>query len=230
MSEKTIGPFFGEWRWLSNFWPVEVEFEGLIYPSTEHAYQSAKTLNTAARVRIASAATPGKAKRFGRLVELRPDWDDVKVEVMLALTREKFKDPELRQKLLDTYPHHLVELNTWGDTFWGVCKKTGKGDNMLGEVLMLVREELVAANKKKDALKQVTSSPIKYEFIVLHEGWEMDNTGWVTEDGRVWLTSHGTPYPAPMAELDELIDRTERSLIGLKIAREKQAICFKENG
>lgn len=129
----------GNFKWLSNFYMVEVELDGETYPSTEHAYQAAKTLLPAERCEIREAPTCGKAKRLGQKVELRPDWESYKLQVMRDLLRQKFAVPELRQKLLATGDQHLVEQNTWDDHFWGVCH--GRGLNHLGRILMDVREE-----------------------------------------------------------------------------------------
>jgi ribA/ribD-fused uncharacterized protein len=129
----------GNFKWLSNFYMVEVEYDGEIYPSTEHAYQAAKTMLPAERREIQTASTCGKSKRLGQKVKLRPDWEEIKVEVMRDLLRQKFAQPDLRQKLLATGDQHLVEGNTWEDYFWGVCN--GRGLNHLGRLLMDVREE-----------------------------------------------------------------------------------------
>lgn len=136
-----ITKFQGKTRWLSNFWPVEVEFEGDIYQTTEAAYQAAKTNDPDEREKIRLAATPNKARRLGQSVAIRPDWDDVKVGVMLDLTRKKFQDPALREMLIQTGRQHLVEGNTWGDKFWGVSD--GEGENHLGRILMDVRAEIM---------------------------------------------------------------------------------------
>jgi len=135
-----IDSFKDEYRFLSNFWPAEVRFEGLQYPSVEHAYQAAKTEDPKERVDVQSCTTPGKAKRQGRKVTMRSDWDDVKVDIMEHLLYEKFAHPELRDRLLQTGTQGLVEGNTWGDTFWGVSG--GKGENHLGRILMKIRKDL----------------------------------------------------------------------------------------
>jgi hypothetical protein len=138
-----IKEFQGQFRWLSNFWFVNggIEYEGVIYPTVEHAFQAAKTLDPNERQAVRSAASPGKAKRVGRRVTMRPDWHLVKLEIMEDLVRQKFtNDPELRKKLLRTGNKPIQEGNTWGDTFWGVCR--GKGKNHLGRIIMKVREEL----------------------------------------------------------------------------------------
>jgi ribA/ribD-fused uncharacterized protein len=137
-----ISSFFGEYRFLSNFEtsPHGIPYEGLAYPTVEHAYQAAKTLNQAQRVRICNLPTPGQAKRAGRHLDLREDWEEVKVSVMRTLLEEKFTDPGHRMKLLETGDAVLVEGNTWGDTFWGVCE--GKGKNVLGRLLMALRSKL----------------------------------------------------------------------------------------
>ena len=139
-SPNPISEFQGEHRFLSNFWPAEIEFEGIRYPSVEHAYQAAKSLNQEDRIRIAAMPDPAEAKRAGRALALRPDWETAKFEVMAICVRAKFTThPDLRAKLLATGNAELVEGNTWGDRVWGVYE--GRGENRLGKILMRVREE-----------------------------------------------------------------------------------------
>jgi ribA/ribD-fused uncharacterized protein len=136
-----IGEFQGKYRFLSNFWPAEVEFEGIAYPSAEHAYQSAKTLDRGERERIAKITDAGEAKKAGRALKLRDDWEQVKFDVMEQCVRNKFtRNAELREKLLATGGAELIEGNTWGDRVWGVYQ--GQGENRLGKILMKVRDEL----------------------------------------------------------------------------------------
>lgn len=136
-----IAQFQNEYRFLSNFYPAIVEFEGITYPTVEHAYQSAKTLDMNERKRIAALPTPADAKREGRKLKLREDWDRVKFDVMEQCVRYKFTyDAELREKLLATGDALLEEGNDWGDQIWGVVN--GVGENRLGKILMKVRGEL----------------------------------------------------------------------------------------
>lgn len=137
----------GRYSWLSNFWPVEVILDYLSYPSVEHAYQASKTLNALDREQIRIAETPGIAKRLGKLVIIRPGWGDMKISVMEELLRQKFSDPGLAEKLMETYPLIIEEGNSWGDRFWGVYK--GKGKNHLGRLLMQVRSELLEKKRGK---------------------------------------------------------------------------------
>ena len=149
-----IPEFQGEYRFLSNFWPAEVRFEGLIYPSSEHAYQAAKSLDPAERKRIAALPTPSAAKKAGAALKLRPNWDTEKFNVMETVVRDKFtRHADLRVKLLATGDAELIEGNTWGDRTWGVFE--GKGENRLGKILMKIRAELRAAS----ATKPATSAP-----------------------------------------------------------------------
>lgn len=136
-----IANFFGEYRFLSNFWYCDVQLDGVTYPSVEHAYQAAKTLCLGQRATIREAATPAAAKRLGKRVTMRPDWDQEKRTVMAGLCWQKFQYPDLREKLIATAPRDLIEGNTWGDVFWGVCR--GKGHNYLGIILMNIRRELM---------------------------------------------------------------------------------------
>jgi ribA/ribD-fused uncharacterized protein len=137
-----IDSFQGEYRFLSNFWPAVVEYEGITYPSIEHAYQAAKTLDRNERRRIAAIVEPGDAKRAGRaLPNQRKDWEQVKLRVMEDCVRYKFTHhADLRDKLLATGDAELIEGNTWNDRFWGVCD--GQGENHLGKILMKIRAEL----------------------------------------------------------------------------------------
>lgn len=138
-----IDSFAGEYRFLSNFWACSVWFEGKYYPSSEHAYQAAKTQDESIRDYIAELKA-GQAKRFGKELKLRKDWEFVKDYMMLQILRDKFstENSELRKLLYHTGHQELIEGNTWGDTYWGVCN--GVGENKLGKMLMLVREELNA--------------------------------------------------------------------------------------
>lgn len=140
MAESVIGPFQGELRWLSNFWPALVMLDGHLYPTVEHAYVAAKTTDPVIRKVIQTTDKPGEVKRLGRQFDLREDWNDIKLQVMEDLLWQKFQDPELKAKLLATGDIPIVEINTWNDTFWGQCK--GKGQNHLGKLLMKIRETL----------------------------------------------------------------------------------------
>lgn len=134
--------FNGENSFLSNFHPSTIRTPRLIYPTVEHFFQAHKTLDLFEHTRIASRPSPGAAKKEGRNVELRQDWEDVKDEIMRTALRLKFiQSPDLWQKLVSTGGSYLEETNHWDDTYWGVCN--GKGLNMLGHLLMQVREELI---------------------------------------------------------------------------------------
>lgn len=134
-----ITSFHGKYEFLSNFFPVVVEFEGMKYPSAEHAYVAAKTIDLNLRKKISKIDGAGKVKRYGRKMELRPDWNSVKIEVMTRILESKFSDKRLEKMLSDTKPHELVEGNTWNDTFWGECP-IGEGHNYLGKILMEIRD------------------------------------------------------------------------------------------
>jgi hypothetical protein len=137
----TIDRFTGDYDFLSNFHPSPIDVDGILYPTVEHAFQAAKTSIPEEKQALAETATPGSAKRLGRKVQLRSDWEQVKVGIMEELVRLKFTThPDLREQLLATGDAELVEGNNWNDRFWGVCR--GKGQNQLGKILMKVRSEL----------------------------------------------------------------------------------------
>lgn len=143
-----INKFDGQYAFLSNFYssPITPWIDNITYPTVEHAFQAMKSFNPSERKMIAAAPTPGKAKSMGRHVELRPDWRTVRTSIMEDALIEKFKDPQLRQKLLSTGDQYLIEGNWWHDNYWGDCYCPNcehiKGENHLGQLLMKIREEI----------------------------------------------------------------------------------------
>ncbi len=137
---KRIDRFAGEHFFLSNFYPVSFLYRKLLYKSSEHAYQAAKAMITLERDWIREALTARTAKRRGRKVTLRVDWDEVKTFVMERILEDKFVVPHLRTMLLRTDDAILIEGNYWGDTFWGICN--GEGTNHLGKILMRLRARI----------------------------------------------------------------------------------------
>ena len=134
--------FDGPHYFLSNFYPQPIIFDGRRWATSEHAYQAAKAIIVEQREEIAAASTPGVAKRLGKKAVLREDWEAVKAPIMRAILEAKFSIPKLREMLLSTGNLRLIEGNTWGDTFWGVDIRSRVGQNMLGKLLMGIREEI----------------------------------------------------------------------------------------
>lgn len=140
-----INQFSDRYRFLSNFQEAIITWEGLTYRNAEAAFQAAKVLTAEDRLPF-TALEPGKAKRMGRQVPLRPDWEEVKTGVMEEIVRAKFtQNPHLGAMLLATGDAELIEGNRWGDHCWGVDLRTGKGENRLGRILMKIRSELQSA-------------------------------------------------------------------------------------
>lgn len=145
-----IRGFNGEHRFLSNFWPAKINYQGFEFPSVEHAYQASKSADPTIWRDFAELNSPGLAKRAGRNLVKREDWDEVKEEHMYLFNVQKYRDnSELRNKLLKTGDVYIEETNTWGDTFWGVCAVGDEfvGENKLGIILMLIRDELRAIDE-----------------------------------------------------------------------------------
>lgn len=140
---ESIRSFRGNHLFLSNFYRDRqpVLFNGKYYLTAEHAFQAAKATSEEAREYVASAPDAREAKKRGREILCRKDWDQVKVQVMVAIVWEKFSENEnLKRALLETGNAYLEEGNWWKDTFWGVCN--GEGSNILGHILMAVRDGL----------------------------------------------------------------------------------------
>lgn len=134
--------FRGAFDFLSNFHPAEVEIGGIRYLNAEAAFQAQKCSDPDGKAAF-SALSGLKARQRGRRIPVREDWDEVRLAVMEEVVRAKFtQNPEFAGRLLATGTMPLVEGNDRGDTFWGVDARSGNGENHLGKILMIIREEL----------------------------------------------------------------------------------------
>lgn len=131
---------------FSNFQMTPILIDGIIWPSVEHYYQAMKSDDPKEQARIRKIDTPNKAKREGRKLKMRSDWEFIKEDIMLKALREKFKQPNHKQSLLATKDEEIVEWNTWHDNIWGDCTcqkcRYKMGQNRLGKLLMKLREEI----------------------------------------------------------------------------------------
>lgn len=143
MNNDPITSFTGEYKWLSNFELATVIYEGLTYKHNEGAFQAAKDLRPEIRQKF-TQMTPREAKNAGQrngIVILRPDWEDIKDQVMYDVNLDKFtRHLHLREKLLATGDRRLTEGNNHGDRIWGTVD--GVGQDRLGKILMRIRREL----------------------------------------------------------------------------------------
>ena len=148
-----------KYEFLSNFYACDIPYtldngEKITFKTAEHAYQALKAISIDDIYYIANAPTPAAAKRRGRSIIIRPDWEEVKDDVMLKVLRIKFKNPEMQERILDTYNDGITlfsEDNWWHDNYWGVCQCPdcpGFGKNKLGKLLTQVREEVKNENEK----------------------------------------------------------------------------------
>lgn len=136
----SITAFKGKYAFLSNFYPCLIKYENEMYPSVEHAFQAAKSTDPKIRHTIALCPSAAEAKRCGRNLQLRSDWNIVRIDVMRNLLRLKFQTDINRQKLMSTGDAYLEEGNRHGDKFWGTVD--GVGENNLGKLLMEIRKEM----------------------------------------------------------------------------------------
>lgn len=130
--------FRDKYYFLSNMYPCTIEYNGIVYTSVEAAFQAQKEPK-----RAKEFATPQmdgyKAKKLGRHVNLRPDWDNIKLDIMKDILKIKFSNPDLA-KMLKSVNEPIVEHNTWNDTYWGVCND--RGENHLGKLLTDIKNSL----------------------------------------------------------------------------------------
>mmetsp|Transcript_39418 Transcript_39418/g.99339 ORF Transcript_39418/g.99339 Transcript_39418/m.99339 type:complete len:179 (+) Transcript_39418:212-748(+) len=128
---------------LSNYYFHDLIWNGQEYKSSEHAYQSIKfTGSPAIREQVVSCHLPADAFHLSRkhADDIDADWGERKLDVMEQVLRAKFADPRLKARLMETGTCYLVEASTSGDCFWGICTKSGMGENRLGKILMKIRD------------------------------------------------------------------------------------------
>lgn len=140
-----IDAFRNEYAFLSNMHECVFPWQGLNYLALENAYQAMKCISDADKIQFTQISPP-EAKKLGRKIAMRPDFDGFKYQLMRNLLDVKFDkklNPELYRKLLDTQPQSLVEGNWWHDNYWGYCKcdkcKNKLHYNYLGELLQRKR-------------------------------------------------------------------------------------------
>ena len=143
--------FVDKYAFLSNMYPCKVHYNGETFPCVETAFQFQKCTNTSDAEKFIDDrgfwVWGYTAKCIGKKVKLRKDWNEVKLTIMYELLEDKFYHNEaFREALKNTGDIEIVEDNDWGDTFWGVCN--GRGQNMLGKMLMEIRSNIIQADKK----------------------------------------------------------------------------------
>ena len=141
-----IDCFDKEYAFLSNFYDAPVYISGFKFKNSEAAFQAMKTTDLNQRAKFCDLP-PNKAKRLGRQITLRPDWEEIKDEIMYQVVFAKFsQNIDLRLKLIATGECELIEGNYWHDNTWGDCScdKCANivGENRLGRILMRVREDV----------------------------------------------------------------------------------------
>ena len=137
---RVIDRVIKENYFLSNFYPCTIEYGGLIYACAEAAFQAQKVIDDSEKEKFVGLFG-SQAKYLGRKAALRPDWEEVKVDIMKNVLYAKFtQNEDLKQQLIATEDAELIEKNWWGDQFWGVCGDIG--ENKLGILLMELRKEL----------------------------------------------------------------------------------------
>jgi len=128
---------------FSNFQPFEITYKGIIFPTAEHFYQALKSTDQADWGRIAALPTPKEAKQEGRKLDIRPDWETKKIDVMRIALELKFAPgTPYHELLMATGDLEITEWNNWHDRYWGKCRchiHQGSGENHLGRLLMEIR-------------------------------------------------------------------------------------------
>lgn len=142
--------FRNEYYFLSNMYECEVVYKGIKFRSSESLFQACKACNNEDFMKFINL-NGYEAKKLGRSIKLRKDWNDIRINVMYEILKLKFNNKELRNKLLETGNEELIEGNYWNDKFWGISLKDYKGDNNLGKLLMRIRKEI----REEEALKEL---------------------------------------------------------------------------
>jgi ribA/ribD-fused uncharacterized protein len=150
---KKISSFTGKYSFLSNFYKSTFLYRDIEFATSEHAFVFEKDGNKHRFILQCQGVllehfsfdeffwmSPGNAKRLGRNIALRSNWDSIRLDMMKDILSAKFSAKSMENLLLDTGDAYLEEGNNWGDKFWGVCN--GVGENHLGKLLMSLRDEI----------------------------------------------------------------------------------------
>ncbi|MCK4666819.1 NADAR family protein [Candidatus Dependentiae bacterium] len=171
-----INFFRGVYGFLSNTYMCEfIDDNGISYKSVEHYFQSHKTVDPDERNKIRCAEAPMESKRLGRKCQLRTHWEHMKDSIMEDALRLKFRNEDLKSKLIATHPYDLVEGNWWGDTYWG--KVNGEGLNNLGILLMKIRKEAMNVKDDNEKVKYVKVTPENFDELKDDFKFPEDETG-----------------------------------------------------
>lgn len=234
-----IDRFRGEYSFLSNFYEHPVAYNGQIFRNSEAAFQAQKTEDPAQRLAF-TTMTAAEAKRAGRRVTLRPDWEEIKDQVMYEILMAKFSDPVLKKKLVDTKPAMLVEGNRHHDNYWGICscpRCGGHGDNVLGKLLRKVRsayrEEVLHYDRYTmedcDIAARKTIMAYSRKLIELAKA-NMDDIRIAMEEDSIthlWMDGCGDQYIAMAQEIEK---RGFRRVIDIGCCTGYQDYYFKAHG
>lgn len=141
-----IKEFKNQYFFLSNFYECPIYYNKLVFCNAEAAFQAQKVIDEKEQYKFINL-NASQARKLGKTIVLRKDWEEVKDNIMYEIVKRKFTvNKKLQQKLIDTKDEELVEGNWWHDTYWGIDSKTGIGKNKLGKILMKVREEVKSSN------------------------------------------------------------------------------------
>lgn len=203
-----IDSFRGKNYYLSNFYERLVTYDGITYKNNEAAFQAQKCISYEDRKQF-SDLNASEAKRLGRKVSLRPDWESIKVDVMTDIVHAKFEqNKDLAEKLCNTDTAFLEEGNTWGDRIWGTVN--GNGKNLLGHILMSERDYLKGQMKYNDIEKSLDD--MKYAFTVKGGGW-----GYIHKLFIIY--KDGTVIMAREFDDSNILDYTEDFMFNYKNSR-----------
>lgn len=225
--DPKISSFKDSYFFLSNFFPIVVTYDGVTYPTVEHAYIAAKTLDKEIRKKVRAQSTPGEAKKMGKTLTLREDWEDVKLFLMENLLSQKFAPGTILCKmLLSTYPMQLEEGNWWGDTYWGVCK--GVGENHLGKLLMKIRGEVFSflLLRRQSGLKDLDIKArarafASYAHFLVGQRRKYTNTPYIEHPKAVSEIVASVPHTEAMICASWLHDTIEDTPVTLKMIQDE---------
>lgn len=167
----------GKYYFLSNMYPCKVSYNGHVFDCSEAAFQAQKDLS---KVSAFENVDGYEAKRLGgrraKFVNLRPDWEKVKVDIMRDVLRAKFSDVTLAQMLMSV-EGEIAEDNDHGDRIWG--RVDGVGQNLLGKLLMEVRDEKI---KEKNAMAKYVNLDNLYEALQILSKMDEVDLGDIAKD------------------------------------------------
>lgn len=134
---------------FSNFFPCEFELDGKKWSCSEQALMFYKSEDKSYQKKILQTKDPHTVKALGRQAKLRPDWDEIKFDLMIRILNAKFSQNKSLGRLLVSTEDRMIHEDC-PDPWWGGGPNHPRGRDLLGKALRRVRDQIRSQFQEED--------------------------------------------------------------------------------